>query len=86
VNPRLGTGKKGKGVKTKRHMALVRELRRLLTMGDNAASFGHIFADKDDPLPTSEREVTPFIERRTRLWRQSWVFPLLDELEGKVRS
>lgn len=81
---------------TKTTLAKLRELRRLLDFeNENGANFtcicgvylhpdapypkrpvlcGHI------PLPRTEREADDFIKERTRLWRQSWVLPVLDEL------
>lgn len=33
-------------------------------------------------LPQSEVSVDAFIAERTKLWRETWIFPLLDELAG----
>ena len=41
------------------------------------ADFGHIFSEKDDPLPTIEKEVHSFIKKRTFLWRHTWQLPPL---------
>lgn len=50
------------------------------------AEFGHIHYDPNDPLPTCEKEVTAFIDRRLHVWRATWVLPLLDKLEGKPEA
>ena len=60
----------------------MRELRELLMF--KTSSFHRIGGTPpDSPLPETEAEVDAFIDERTRLWRESWVFPLLDQLEGK---
>jgi hypothetical protein len=46
------------------------------------ASFSNLFPD--DPLPTSEKEVTEFIRRRTRLYRETWVIPTMRRLLAKI--
>jgi len=49
------------------------------------ASFDGFWDDPNDPLPTSEKEVTEFIRRRTKLWRQSWVIGPLQALLENAR-
>lgn len=44
------------------------------------ASFNHIFSDSADPLPKTEAEVTEFIKRRTRLYIETWVTPIIKAL------
>ena len=46
------------------------------------AGFDHIHPVTDDTLPKTEKEVTPFIRERTRLYRHSWqLTPLKEALE-----
>ena len=48
------------------------------------AEFGKFFKNETGvvPLPTTEKEVTPFIRQRTDLYRRSWlVTPLKDALD-----
>lgn len=69
-------------IKTKRDAEIVAELRRLVAY--ESAAFGYIGGSPaDDPLPKTEKEVTDFIRRRTRLYVGSWILPLLEKLEGK---
>jgi hypothetical protein len=70
-------------VTTKKDLEAVRELRRLLTF--ERASFDNVGPPPVGAaaLPASEKQVNAFIGERTRLWRESWVFPLLDQLEGR---
>ncbi len=44
------------------------------------ASFNQIFSDPADPLPKTEAEVTEFIKRRTRLYIETWVAPIVQAL------
>ena len=50
------------------------------------AEFGRFFPlEKEDaPLPTTEKEVTPFIRRRTDLYRRSWLITPLQEVLDKL--
>lgn len=59
------------------------ELRKHLTL--ETAHFSHPWESPDDPLPKTEREVNEFIERRTRVWRESWILPILDEMIARER-
>lgn len=44
------------------------------------ACFGRLHQEPD--FPTSEKDVTPFIRERTRLYRESWITqPLREALE-----
>jgi hypothetical protein len=73
------------GLRTDREKKLLRELRMFLNF--NRSSFSRISVNTnsgsllDDSLPKTEADVDRFIANRTKLWRQSWIFPLLDELE-----
>ena len=61
----------------------LKELRRLLQMREKSCSFDSIGPWLDSPegrLPTNEREVTAFIRERTRLWRESWILPVLEQM------
>jgi len=64
---------------------LLKEVRERIKM--KKASFGRVSELDDDPLPKSEKEVTEFIRRRTRLYMETWVLPVIDQLiaeaEGK---
>lgn len=70
-------------VETKRDLALVRKLRERVRYQN--AGFDSPSGDPDSPLPRTEREVTEFIRARTKLYVESWILPLLDELEGTGR-
>jgi len=63
----------------------LKEVRERIKM--KKASFGRVSELDDDPLPKSEKEVTEFIRRRTRLYMETWVLPVIDQLiaeaEGK---
>lgn len=48
------------------------------------ASFGLLWPDPADPLPTTEAEVTAFIQRRTAVWRDTWILGILDEMLAGV--
>ena len=56
------------------------ELRRLLTLEPGTFAFHCLPGTVEPPLPTSEAEVNAFIAERTRVWRESWILPALDEL------
>lgn len=65
--------------KTQRR-ALLR-LRAELTMADAGFGLGPSgVVETNSPLPTNEREVTDFIRRRTLIWRNTWIFPVLEAL------
>ena len=71
---------------TDKQISRLRELRRYATLEN--ALFDHVGpSDPDAPLPTKESEVTAFIRERTRIYRQSWILPIIDELlaEGRRR-
>ena len=50
------------------------------------AEFGKFFANEKGvvPLPTTEKEVTPFIRQRTELYRHSWLVTPLQEALDKL--
>lgn len=60
------------------------ELRRLLTF--ERSDFSVIGPRDEDALPRTEAEVNAFIRERTRLWRESWVFPIIDEMLARGRG
>lgn len=70
-----------RGKLSKRDVEALKEVRRLITF--ERAAFDKIHPDKDDQLPKTEKEVTEFIKRRTRLYFQSWVLPVIDEMIGR---
>ena len=77
----------GKPTLSKTYLLALKEVRQSLTMEDCA--FDTLSTGPHDaPLPKSETEVTDFIRERTRIWRQSWIFPILDQIiaegEGKM--
>lgn len=59
------------------------EVRRTATM--ETANFKLLRADPEDPLPKTEAEVNDFIRRRTAVWRDTWILPVLDDLLAGVR-
>ncbi len=61
---------------TKKQIALLRELRRMASL--ESASFERI--GPDAALPTTEAQVTAFIRERTRLHRETWILPIIDQL------
>lgn len=72
---------------SKKDLNDLRGLRELLQMGErngfSIVAFDTPNGWQDDPignLPTSEKDVTPFIRERTRLWRETWILPVLDRL------
>jgi len=73
-------------VTTKKDLEAVRELRELLTFKTSSFHRIGVACDPKEALPKTEDEVDAFIDERTRLWRESWVFPLLDLLEGKTST
>ena len=49
------------------------------------AEFGKMFTPEEGiELPTSEKEVTPFIRQRTDLYRRSWLITPLKEALDKL--
>lgn len=42
--------------------------------------------EEDGLLPKNENEVTGFIKKRTRLYMQSWVLPVLEEMVARGRG
>lgn len=61
---------------------LLAELRSMANFEN--ASFGRLWESDADPLPKTEKEVTDFIRRRTALYRETWVTPLIAELESRL--
>jgi hypothetical protein len=50
------------------------------------ASFSRLGNPKDDPLPTSEEQVTEFIRCRTRLYLHSYVISYIKEVIDELES
>jgi len=69
----------GKGKTPKWRRQVLKQLRSLVNFEN--AHFGRIGCSEGDPLPKTEKEVTEFIRRRTQLYRDTWVNPLIDALE-----
>ncbi len=67
-------------VQYRRLVELIRNVYTDATMDRSA--FDHIWAERDDPLPLEEKEVTAFIRRRTDLWRRTWILAPLKEVLG----
>lgn len=44
------------------------------------ANFAHIPTGQEFKYPTNEAEVTAFIEERTRIWRNTWIVGMLEEV------
>jgi len=42
--------------------------------------------EEDGLLPKNENEVTEFIKKRTRLYMQSWVLPVLEKMVARGRG
>ena len=64
---------------TLKQIGLLRALRRVATL-ENAA-FDHVGpAYPPVALPTDESQVTHFIRERTRLYRETWLIPVIDQL------
>lgn len=60
---------------------ILNDLRKHLTMntfGCNDISGGKVIDEHG-----REWTATEFVRERTRVWRDSWIFPLIDELEAK---
>ncbi len=73
---------------TKRQIHALKVLRHRLTLTNaRFASIGPVDTDPTMRLPTSEDQVDAFIRARTRIWRESWVVPVLNNLidEGERR-
>jgi hypothetical protein len=71
---------------TKTQKEALRQLRVHLKM--ERCSFDRIgpWAREEAPIPVMEKDVTPFIRKRTELWRESWVFPLIDGLLNEISA
>ena len=67
----------------KAYRELLSELRSAANF--ESADFGRLWGVAEDPLPKTEEEVTDFIRRRTKLYRETWVTPLIEELERCLR-
>lgn len=64
---------------TKKHIEKIRELRTLMTL--ETSNFAKLWDDPgENPLPKREEDVNAFIRERTRVWRETWILPVLDEL------
>jgi hypothetical protein len=59
-------------------IADLKSIRKDATMG--TANFNQIPTGETFTYPTKESEVTAFIEERTRLWRDTWIVGMLDEV------
>jgi hypothetical protein len=62
---------------------LLAELRAYVSY--ESADFSNIYARDSDPLPTDEKHVTEFIRRRTKLYRETWIGPVIDELSKRLK-
>lgn len=71
---------------SKRDTEVLREVYKHLLMEN--CSFSNIGPSDDEVgrLPTNETEVTEFIKRRTRLWRESWILPYLKEMIDRAEE
>jgi hypothetical protein len=49
------------------------------------ASFSENLLKPEFPLPKTEAEVTAFIKGRTKLWRESWLIPPLEQALSKIK-
>jgi len=64
---------------TKGQRKALKELKRHVTMQTCNFDMHHFDAEK---LPQDVNQVDAFIKERTRVWRQSWIYPLIDALLG----
>lgn len=55
----------------------LKDIRRDATM--DSAEFGLLNPERFD-YPRREADVTPFIRERTRIWRDTWIVGMLDEM------
>lgn len=69
---------------TQKEIVALKAVRERLTF--EKAHFDNIGPTDDTPLPKKESEVNEFIRNRTRIFRQSWVFPILDELIARAEG
>jgi len=67
---------------TKTELHVLKAVRDAATL--ERASFSRF--STDEPLPTSEAEVTDFIRKRTQLYRETWIIPKLDALIAKYEG
>jgi hypothetical protein len=56
----------------------LKKIRKDATM--QTANFSQLPTGEVFTYPTYETEVTAFIEERTRLWRDTWIVGMLDEV------
>lgn len=69
------------------NLSILREVRKHLRM--ETCSFGNLWGRNEPPKfedgrAVTEANVTEFINERTKLWRESWVLPGLDEVIAKL--
>jgi hypothetical protein len=62
--------------------AILIQLRQMLEMD----GYGSSFQDGGRTVITNGAQATQFVRDHTKLWRDSWVFPLIDELLGKEKK
>lgn len=63
-------------MKRNKLVADLTEVRQMLLM--DTARFNNLHTDAADRLPTTEAEVTEFIRRRTQLWRETYLIPVIE--------
>ena len=72
------------------HRLSASQRRILLEVHDHmtmaSCRFDHMGCVADDDLPKTEAEVTDFIRRRTKVWRDSWVLGPLRCLLNEKQS
>jgi hypothetical protein len=75
------------GTMTKRQANALRVLRRRLSLQNAGFSkIGPADSERDGALPTSEKEVTEFIRKRTRLYLQTWILPIVNNLLAEAEG
>lgn len=66
---------------------LIEDLRSIQKDASMAtANFGHIQTGEAFVYPTNEAEVTAFIEQRTRIWRETWITGMLEEVIRDIEN
>ena len=64
---------------------LIAELRRLVRYENAGFAYIGPLPSKDQELPKYENQATDFIRNRTRLYRESWIEPIVNELAKRLR-